>query len=114
MFIKGQFTTLNDYNKANRSNKFGGASIMKQNKAIAYYQMLRKPKLKTPCKIRFTWYVKNQKTDPDNTAFCKKYILDAMVQAQVIPDDTLKHIKGFIDDFVVSNETGVKIERVEK
>ena len=29
MFIKGKFTTLNEYTNSNRNNKFGGASIMK-------------------------------------------------------------------------------------
>ena len=118
MFIKGKFTTLNEYTNSNRNNKFGGASIMKNNKAVAYYQMLNKPKIKTPCKLRFTWYMKKAKNgkyhDPDNTAFCKKYILDAMVKAKIIPDDTFKHIKGFIDEFVLSDENGVKIERVEE
>ena len=114
MFIKGEFTTLNPYNKANRGNKYGGAQVMKDNKAVAYYQMLNQPKIETPCKIKFTWHVKNAKTDPDNVGFCKKYILDAMVQANVIPDDTFKHIKGFIDEFVISNQTGVKVERVEE
>ena len=116
MFIKGKFTTLNEYTNSNRNNKFGGASIMKNNKAVAYYQMLNKPKIETPCKLRFTWNIKKPKNgkyhDPDNIAFCKKYILDAMVKAEIIPDDTMKHIIGFIDEFKVSEKEGVEVVKV--
>jgi Holliday junction resolvase RusA-like endonuclease len=112
MFIKGKFTSLNDYIKAERSCKYISASIKKRETHQVKVQVLGK-KITTPCKLRFTWHIKDKRTDPDNIAFAKKYVLDGLVQAKVIPDDTFNHVKGFEDDFVVSKETGVKIERID-
>ena len=119
MFIEGNFIKLNEYTNSNRNNKFGGASIKKRMTNLAYLQMLNKPKIETPAKLEFTWYIKKNKGklhDPDNIAFCKKYLLDAMQKAKIIPNDTHTHIKGFVDNFVIvenKNAVGVKIERVE-
>lgn len=113
MFIKGKFTSLNKYIQAERGNRHAAAKIKKTETNLVRLQTLGK-KIETPCKLRFTWHIKNLRTDPDNIAFCKKVTLDGLVKAGVIPDDTFKHIKGFIDEFVVSKETGVKIERVEE
>jgi Holliday junction resolvase RusA-like endonuclease len=60
-------------------------------------------KVKTPCYIDFHWIVKNKRKDPDNIAFAKKYILDGLVEAQIIPNDSLKYILGFSDTFGVGD-----------
>jgi len=51
--------------------------------------------------IEFTWvYPKQGKLeDPDNVAAAKKFILDALVQASIIPDDSFKYVAGFTDQF---------------
>ena len=69
--------------------------------------------MESPATIRFTWHVKNRKSDPDNIAFAKKYVLDGMVKAGIIPDDTHRYIKGFEDRFVISAKEGVEVERIE-
>jgi Holliday junction resolvase RusA-like endonuclease len=112
MFIKGKFTSLNNYISAERTNRYKAAALKKAQTQLVYYQV-RGLKIETPCKIKMTWHIKDKRTDPDNIAFAKKYILDGLVQANVIPDDTFAHIKGFVDEFVVSKEVGVKIERIE-
>ena len=95
-------------------------SIMRKKLIDETYWLLKSGKnkpIKTPCKLRFTWYMKDRKKDVDNIAYAKKFILDAMVNANIIPNDTFRYIKGFIDDFkVIDNvhkEIGVMIERVE-
>ena len=111
------YPSLNDYIKIERTNKYAGAKVKKQYTNTTMYLSMNKGKIKTPCRLKFTWYVKNKRTDPDNTAFAKKFVLDGLVKAGVLPDDTFKHIKGFIDDFkVIDNvhkEIGVMIERIE-
>ncbi|MDJ0554337.1 MAG: hypothetical protein F6K24_02600 [Okeania sp. SIO2D1] len=50
----------------------------------------------TPCQdmvwLKFEWKVFNQKRDPDNIAAAAKFILDGLVAAEIIPDDSLKYI----------------------
>ena len=113
MFIEGKFTSLNEYIKAERTNRYAGAKIKKTMTELAYLQCLNKPKFETPTTIRFIWHVKNKRVDPDNTAFAKKFCLDGMVKAQIIPDDTFKHIKGFVDEFIVSDKEGVEVVAID-
>ena len=60
----------------------------------------------------FIWITRNLKMDCDNITFAKKYILDGMKLAKLIPDDSRQYIAGFGGDFfrVANNETpNVKI-----
>lgn len=52
-----------------------------------------------PIKLSIKYYLNNQKKDPDNIVFAKKYILDGMVNSGILPNDTLQWIKGFSEDF---------------
>ena len=114
IFIEGKFTSLNKYIDANRVNRYKGAKIKKSETFAAYIQAKASGvKFETPCNIKFTWYISDLRTDPDNVASAKKFILDGMVQAGVIPDDKYKQILGFTDTFELSkNKIGVMIERV--
>ena len=108
-----KFTTLNKYISAERTNKFKGSSIKKTETAIVKNTLLNKKPFPTPCRLKFTWLIKNKRTDLDNIAFCKKFILDGIVQAKIIPDDTMKYVIGFVDEFEISNKEGVRIEVIE-
>jgi hypothetical protein len=48
--------------------------------------------------------------DLDNKSFSKKMIIDGMVKANVIPDDTLKYVIGFQDEYEIGTQDGVRIE----
>ncbi len=110
MIIKGSFTSTNDYINATRTHWAKGAKIKKEETEFVRLQAFGK-KAKTPCKIHFTWYVKNSRKDPDGIAgIARKHILDGLVKAKVIPDDTMKYIKGFSDHFVVDKNERVEIE----
>jgi len=79
-----------------------GAKVKKTNGDNALKQLTRTPwKGEYPVRITFLWITKNTRIDPDNTAFCKKYLLDAMVTKGILEDDTRKHIKGFSDNYAV-------------
>lgn len=109
MIIKHKYTTLNEFIKLTRTDKYLSARCKKQETSFTYYHF-RDIVIPTPCKLIFTWYVKNKRTDPDNLAFAKKFILDGAMQAGAIPNDSLKHITGFEDKFEIADYYGVKIE----
>jgi hypothetical protein len=97
------FTTLNEYIKAERSNKHKAASLKKrQTESVAY--LAKHFKFKVPkgvYDIIFTWYKPDNRTDHDNIAFCKKFVLDGLVMSGAIESDSPKFIGNFHDVFIV-------------
>ena len=107
--IPYSFTTLNQYINAERSNRFNGAKIKRDDTELARLHFIGK-KIKTPCRVHFEWHVKDMRTDPDNiSSFGTKVILDGAVKAKALPDDSIKHIKGFTHEFVKDDFVGVVI-----
>lgn len=110
VFIPKRFPGLNDYINAERRHRMIAANMKKEYTDLAAsFCLLLKP-LNEPVSIKFTWYEKNARRDPDNIIFAKKFILDGMVKAGVIPDDTQKWIKIFVEFWEVGEEEGVKVE----
>jgi hypothetical protein len=100
--IFGEFTDLNTYINAERTNRFKAAKIKKDNTKLCAWQTVGLPPITTNYnKIIFYWYVSNTRKDPDNIAFAKKYILDGLVDAKVLRNDRWKQISGFEDKFYV-------------
>jgi len=113
--IPGELADLNTYINAERSNRYAGAEIKRQ--MTNYITMLAKrlkTKISAPVRIHFKWYTKNLRVDPDNTAFAKKFILDGIVKAGILKNDSRRYIKGFTDEFDVDpEEPRVEVEIVE-
>lgn len=68
---------------------------------------LRKAKLHRvtkPVTILFKWHCKDMKTDPDNRCAGQKFVLDALVALQILPDDSWKWIKGLRHEWCVDRE----------
>lgn len=59
--------------------------------------------------MEFVWQVKNQRSDIDNVAAAAKYILDGLVQAEVIKDDSLKYIKSPVIHWYESGKNLVEV-----
>ena len=112
MFIEHDFITLNEYINKERMNRYAAAAIKKKETefGIPFFEGM---KIETPCVIHFTWHMRSARLDPDNVAFAKKFLEDSMVKAGAIPNDNFKHIKGFVDDFVVDDKIGVEIEFIK-
>ena len=94
--IKGRLDGLNDYTRANRTNRYGGNSMKKRNEELVF-KALQDYKVKPidegfPCSLTIYWYEPNQRRDIDNITFATKFIQDAMVKAGIIPDDSQKFI----------------------
>ena len=61
-----------------------------------------------------TWYEPDRRRDPDNIMAGQKFILDGMVAAGTIPNDSQKHIKGIIHRFAVDRKNPrVEVEIVD-
>lgn len=109
--IKGQLPGLNEYTKENRSHRIAGAK-MKEN-AERYITVFIKNQHLEPVTGRvhliFRWFEPNNKRDPDNVAFAKKFILDALVSNGIIEGDGRKYIIGF-EDYVETDNKNPRIE----
>lgn len=112
--IPGELTDLNTYIDAERTNRYAGAKI-KHN--MTYLSFMRARGHKNDFKrqrIIFRWYCKNQKKDPDNISFAKKFILDGMVKAGVLENDGWKQVAGFQDEFYLDKQhPRVEVELLE-
>ena len=53
--------------------------------------------MRLPVWVRTTYYLKTRRGDPDNVRVASKYILDGLVQAGVLEDDSQRWIIGFTD-----------------
>jgi hypothetical protein len=65
--------------------------------------------------LRFHWYEKDRRRDPDNIVAARKFILDALVDTNILPKDSQQHIKGFSDAWLVNKRRpGVLVEIEER
>lgn len=111
--------SLNDYTAACRSNAYVGAKFKKEVEEVIGWSIRQALTSKTLHKpngavmVRFEWHERTKKRDADNIASAKKFILDALVNMRVLPDDSRKYVKGFYDVIVDDKADFVKVELVE-
>lgn len=103
--IQDTLTGLNEYTNACRGNKFQGAMIKATEglRVKAHAHALKGLRLEKVY-IVFNWYEKNQRRDPDNICFAKKFILDGLQEINAITGDGWKNIAGFEDNFFVDGK----------
>lgn len=97
------FVSLNEYILAERTYKTHAAKIKKQQTNSVYY-LTRSQKFKLEPKkydVIFTWHKPDNRKDHDNICFAKKFILDGIIKAGVLPDDRHKYINNFQDKFII-------------
>lgn len=103
LVIDGEFETLNPYINAERTNKFMAAKIKKvETERVMLQSRLMPPVTDYPVIIHFEFMRENSKSDPDNVDFAKKFILDGLVKAGVLRNDTCKEIARIVCDVGVS------------
>lgn len=95
--IEGRFPSLNDFIGAMQKHRLAGAKMKAEETERARLHFIGCKKYKNPLYIQFTWYESSTRRDPDNVVFAKKFVLDGMVRAGVVPDDSQKWIVGFED-----------------
>lgn len=118
--IPGRLPSLNEYTRANRANKYVGAKMKSESEdriLTCLLQQARRCRFTGPVSLHFHWVEKDKRRDLDNICFAKKFILDALVTAQVITDDGWSYVNGFTDSFDVDPKyphIEITIKEVEK
>ena len=98
MSRKGKFSLYNELKKQlNRNIKL---IVQSQFKGTIDYR----------CTFKFLWIRKTKREDPDNIAFCKKFILDGLTHAKIFKNDGWEEIGEFRDRFLKGKTPGVIIE----
>jgi len=102
MFIKDTMPGLNDYSDAERKHRQVAATMKRtQTERVAWVAKTQLTPFNGPIALNFTYKEKNRKRDKDNIAFAKKFILDGLVMAGIIPNDTWAWIDSWTESFVV-------------
>ena len=101
MEIEGRMPSLNDYIRAERGSMYAANAMKQECTSLAAWaaKAARMPRFTRPVTVRFTWAEGNRRRDIDNVAFAKKFVLDGLVQAGVIGNDTPQYVAGFEDRF---------------
>ena len=109
--IPGRLPGLNEVNNANRSNRYVGAKLKKETDEMLQLY------IKNQCKYRFNkitisfvWYEPNRKRDFDNICSAKKFILDALVKCEVIPNDGWKQLEPIMCDEFAVDKVNPRVE----
>lgn len=114
LFIPGPLPGMNDYSGKGTRFKY---TDDKAKWALAIHFCIRQQRLQPMGRVtlRWTWYEKDQKRDPDNfSSIGKKFVLDALKSDGIIRNDGWKHIAGWTDRWEVNKEApGVMVEMEE-
>jgi Holliday junction resolvase RusA-like endonuclease len=114
--IPGRLPGLNEIIDAAKSH-FGEYASMKETYTNMVGWLAKKLPTYEKVALIITWYEPDRRRDPDNIMAGQKFILDGMVQAGTIPNDSQKHIKGILHRFDVDKKNPrieVEIADVEK
>lgn len=89
----GKLPSLNEVINRNRANKYAGAQL----KALLTQQMawtfkIQGKPITDPCCILISFYEPNKRRDIDNIHASTKFILDALVMAGILKNDTQRYV----------------------
>lgn len=109
LHIPHRLPGLNEFIAALNRNRFVGNQMKRDNTILVTMYARRLTPVQNPVVLEFRWVEQNAKRDPDNVVAGKKFILDGLVEAKILPNDTQKYILGFSDTWSVGEEPGVTI-----
>lgn len=116
--IPGRLDGMNKIIAANRKSPYIGAKEKRKQqdiviKAIRFHRL--KGVRKYPVTIKLDWYEKNGMRDPDNICAAKKFIFDALQEADVLKNDGFKEIEALRDNFHIDKlKPRIEVTIVEK
>jgi len=112
-WIPGPLPGLNEMIAAAKSGRGAGNAYSRQKRVWTETCGLLAKASKVPpatrVQISFEWIESNQRRDPDNIAAARKFVLDGLVQAGLLPNDGWGEIAGFSDSFRVGAQPGVRV-----
>jgi len=115
LVIPGQLPTMNTIINKSKTH-WSNYKRMKDNydAIVQYYAEQQRIKFFESTVLNITYYRKDKRTDPDNIAAAKKFIIDGLVSAGVLEDDGWAVVKGFNETWEVDRENPrVEIELLE-
>jgi hypothetical protein len=102
-----KFPDLNDYQRACRAHWSKGHAMKKEwTETVIREALAAKLKPMEKAHISITWIEKDERRDPDNIIFAKKFLFDGLVKAGVLSGDRWKNIDGITEDW----KTGARYE----
>lgn len=113
--IHAKLPSLNEVISKDRTNRFAGAAYKKDTeRIISRYitKALETGELKpvtTSCTVRIDWHEKTKRRDADNIQSSQKFILDALVSAGVLPDDSRKYVTQIYHHIIDGDEDKVSV-----
>ena|GEM_PF-538776 len=105
--VQKPWASINDWMHAMNVNRFKGNDLKKYYTGIAAeyaHEAALQAGWKTPdvrVDLRIVWHEVNARRDPDNIMGGIKFVLDGIVKAGLIHDDSQKHIRGIHHDDIV-------------
>jgi len=117
VFLPGPLPGLNEIIDARRAQRgrWNAYTTMKRRWQTQCVRIIQAAGLipMARCTILFTWREPNRKRDPDNVVMGKKFVLDALQQAGILPNDGWRHIAAFRDRWEVDRDApGVLVELI--
>lgn len=112
--VPGRLPSLNDYIRWNRANKYVGNKAKREAQArIAEAIGENPPRFdQKGLLVEFEWWRDDRRTDKDNVAFAKKFVLDALQETGVIPSDRWDWVTPLDVRFGIDRENPRTVVRV--
>lgn len=113
--IDVELPTLNEYITKERSNRFAAAALKKKYTLIcglAAKNIKKRIKRNTRYSLILNWITKNNKKDPDNVYFGVKFILDGLVNAGVLQNDTRRFIKNIHHNITTGKKFNIEVNLI--
>jgi hypothetical protein len=108
--IPGELPSMNEIIKAAKSHYAVYSKMKQENTELCGYAALKQKAISRPVKVIIQWYTKDLKKDPDNVSAGQKFILDGIVEAGIIPNDTRKYIKEITHMFPDPDKENPRVE----
>lgn len=113
LLIPGRLPCMNDLIAANRLNKYAGAGVKKktQRQIILILQpQVQGRKFTEKVNIHIEYYEKDMRRDEDNVMSAAKFILDALQDIELIPNDNRKYVHLMQEVFTDRENPRIEIE----
>lgn len=114
--IHRRLPSLNDYIYKINRNRFIGNRFKQDIQEEICWEIkaqLKNLEIEKPIIINITWREENKKRDVDNVYSAVKYIQDALVQMQVIKNDSKKYVVDVKHSIEYEKESKVIVELEE-
>ena len=96
--VKGELPALNEIIDACKAHYRKYNSMKKGHEGVIKWQLKGKARgfvtIEEKVDVNIVWYTKDEKKDPDNVHAGIKFILDSLVDMQIIKNDSRKYIGG--------------------